>query len=103
MARVSLAPRADRDVAEIVGYLSAAAGARVADKYIDLFDALAERLSVYPETGAPRPRWGARTRIGIVEPYLVIYDYAAASDSVVVLRILHGHRRITKRLVNEAR
>jgi len=42
---------------------------------------------------------GARTRIAIVQPYLLIYDYAPGDDALTLLRILHGRRNITRALL----
>jgi plasmid stabilization system protein ParE len=38
-------------------------------------------------------------RCGVVEPYVVIYDYRA--DVVTVLRVLDGRRNITRRLIRQ--
>jgi toxin ParE1/3/4 len=42
---------------------------------------------------------GPNVRIGIVSPYIVIYRYAKNDDLVVVLRILHGRRKITGKML----
>ena len=39
----------------------------------------------------------------IVKPYLVFYDGGPHSESVHVLRILHGHRNITPELIASGR
>jgi plasmid stabilization system protein ParE len=58
--------------------------------------------------GAPRrlPRHrhgrlalGANTRIGIVRPYILIFDYVSDTDTLTLLRIVHGKRNITRRLI----
>lgn len=84
----------------ILADLAATAGHRVAARYLDLFEALYDRLSPYPEGGAPRLTLGQDVRIGIVSPYIVIYRYAAHDDTVTVLRIVHGRRRITGKLLS---
>ncbi len=68
-------------------------------KFSDLFDRLYERLESHPEGGAPRPDLGRHIRIGVVTPYLVIYRYAAENDTVTVLRLLDGRRRISGKLL----
>lgn len=55
------------------------------------------RLAEYPDIGAPRPRLGPYTRIGIISPYIAIYDHK--DDLVTVLQVLHGHRKITAKLL----
>lgn len=38
-------------------------------------------------------------RLGVVEPYVVIYDYRP--DVVTVLRVLDGRRKLTRRLIRQ--
>jgi len=56
-------------------------------------------LADFPDSGPPRPKVGAQIRIGIVSPYIVIYRHTEAEDTVRVLRIVHGSRRITGKLL----
>lgn len=86
----------DRDV--ILDYLEREAGVQTAAAYAERFAESIERLIDFPGSGAPRPALGAETRIAIVYPYLLIYDYSIASNAIVLLRILHGRRNITRRL-----
>ncbi len=101
MARVLIAATADEDVSEILTYLAAEAGMRVAAAYLERFDALYDHLAAYPQSGAPRPRLGQQIRIGIVSPYIVVYRYAKADDTVFIQRVLHGRRRITGKLLRK--
>ena len=73
---------------------------RVALEYGGRFRVTIERLLEFPRSGAPRPRLGSETRIAIVAPYILIYDYAPADDVLTLLRILHGKRDITRKLLN---
>jgi toxin ParE1/3/4 len=100
VARVVLTASADADTAFILRDLAANAGANVARRYDAEFDTLYRRLERFPESGAPRPALGALVRIGIVSPYNVIHEYVAADDVVTVMRLLHGRRRITRRMLN---
>ena len=100
MARVVLTASADADTAFILRDLAAKAGADVARRYDAEFDALYRRLERFPESGSPRPALGALVRIGIVSPYNVIHEYISADDVVTVMRLLHGRRRITRRMLN---
>ena len=59
-----------------------------------------ENLLTFPESGSPRPRLGAQTRIAIVAPYVLIYEYTRDDDVLMLLRILHGKRDITRKLLN---
>jgi toxin ParE1/3/4 len=103
MARIIIAPEADADTDGIIADLIAKAGVRVAVKYNNLFEKLYERLADHPGSGAPRPALGANMRIGIISPYIVVYRHSEADDTVTVLRIVHGRRRISGSLLRETR
>jgi toxin ParE1/3/4 len=79
--------------------LTAKAGGRTATKYDDLFTRLFDLLADFLGIGAPRPVLGTRIRIGIVLPYLVIYQYNERDDTVTIMRIVHGRRNITRVLL----
>ena len=99
MARVIISDLADVDSEDIITYLNDEAGRTTAAKYSHLFDDAYERLADYPESGSPKPQLGREARQCIIDPYVMIYDYAPVDDTVVILRILHGSRRITPRLL----
>ncbi|WP_088343106.1 MULTISPECIES: type II toxin-antitoxin system RelE/ParE family toxin [Rhodomicrobium] len=54
-----------------------------------------QRLTEMPRCGASRPGPGPHTRRLVIRPYILIYDYRSAADSVTLLRMAHGRRRIT--------
>ncbi len=99
MASVTASPSARQDAADIADYLATEAGKRIAVKYLGLFSAAYDKLAAYPESGPRRPRLGLSTRIDVVSPYLIIYDYDPRENTVLILRILHGARRITRKLL----
>ena len=101
MARVVITAAADGDAAAIIDDLAAKAGANVAVRYDADFDALYQRLKQFPESGAPRRKLGETVRIGVVFPYVVFYRYVEADDIVFVLRVLHGRRKITRRMLQQ--
>jgi plasmid stabilization system protein ParE len=41
----------------------------------------------------------ANPRIAIVRPFLIVYDHEADTESVTVLRVVHGGQRITEALL----
>jgi len=84
------------DLNEILDYPAMNAGKAVALRYAMAFQKAFDRIVEFPASGAPRPKLGPDTRLVIVQPYLIFYDYLAAQDSVHVLRILHSRRNITK-------
>jgi toxin ParE1/3/4 len=51
---------------------------------------------------ARRVALGQNIRIGIIVPYIIIYHNDDDSDTVTVLRIVHGRRRITGQLLGSA-
>ena len=101
MTQVILAASADADARAIFVDLAAKAGWRTAAKYDRDFDRLYVRLSEHPAIGAPRPSLGRNIRIGIVSPYIVLYRYSKASDTVTVLRLVHGRQRISHELLGD--
>lgn len=96
MTRLVVTADAETDTFAVLDHLEAKAGAQVAERYARRFRAAIERLIEMPQSGAPRPALGSDTRCLIVPPYLLIYDYALGDDIVVLLRVLHGRRRITR-------
>jgi toxin ParE1/3/4 len=97
MARIVITASADADLAEIIAYLREHAADTVAQKYATEFDAIYDRLVDFPGSGPRRTALGPDTRIVIVPPYVMIYDYA--DDTVTILRVVHGKRDITARLL----
>lgn len=99
MARVAFTGLADLDIDGIFLDLAAKAGRSVAVKYDELFERLYDRLADYPHSGAPRPALGEAIRIGVVAPFIVIYRYREEADTVTVLRVVDGRRRLSGRLL----
>ena len=97
---VSFSPtRRSSDSAFIYADLYAKAGKQTVLKYRALFKTLYERLGDFPDSGAPRPKVGKTARIGVVFPYIVIYRHVEAENLLIVLRIVHGRRRITGKML----
>ena len=95
MARLIVTSRARADIRQIIDYLEAHAGRSVALRFALEFDAAFDQIAELPMIGSPRAEFGPYTRLWIVNPYLVYYDFDAAGDIAVMLRVLHGHRLIT--------
>jgi toxin ParE1/3/4 len=96
MTRLVVTADAETDTFEILAHLEVRAGASVAERYARRFRDAITRIIEMPQSGAARPALGSDARCAIVSPYLLIYDYTVAEDMVVLLRILHGRRRITQ-------
>jgi toxin ParE1/3/4 len=101
MTRIVITDEASADEAGILNDLNAKAGLRTVAKFRGLIRSLFDRLAAHPAVGAPRPALGQHIRIGIVSPYIVIYRHTENDDTVTVLRIVHGRRRITGKLLSE--
>jgi toxin ParE1/3/4 len=100
MTRVVFTAAADADAAFIFDDLYAKAGKSTVVKYRAAFRTLYLHLAAFPDSGALRPKIGVNIRIGIVHPYIVIYRHTEAERIVSVLRIVHGNRRITGKLLH---
>jgi plasmid stabilization system protein ParE len=103
MAKVRLSLRARRDLLFVLEHLNDVAGVRAARKYDSNFERTIKRLARFPGLGSPRPHFGPETRMLSVDPYLIFYDGGPKSETVYVLRILHGHRNITPELIARGR
>ena len=101
MTRIVVSSAADADMAEILAYLLRKAGRATAVKYNALFEALYDGLAEHPDRGPPRPALGPHIRIGIVPPYIVIYEHEEGAEELTVLRIVHRRRKITGRLLSQ--
>lgn len=99
MTRLIVGDEAERDLDDLLAYLVSEAGVRTAENYARRFRRSIEQLMQFPGSGMLRPALGSSARIAIVYPYVIIYDHDAAKDSVTVLRIVHGRRSLTMRLL----
>lgn len=99
MTRLVVTADAEKDTDTILSYLEREAGAAVAEKYGRQFRDRIAGLLEWPEIGVPRPLLGEAIRVAVVSPYLVIYEYSRADDTLTLLRILHGRRNITDRML----
>jgi toxin ParE1/3/4 len=96
VTRLVVTADADSDFDNILTYLQQQAGERVAVDFGRRFDLTLRRLAQFPRSGSPRPALGAIARVARVSPYLPIYDYDGEDEAVILLRILHERRNITR-------
>lgn len=94
MTRVAVQVEAKGDLVDIFRYLGRYAGRTVADNYRQAFKAAFRILAAHPQVGALRPTLGRGVRLAVVDPYVVLHRYDQAADTVSVLRVLHGRRRL---------
>jgi toxin ParE1/3/4 len=99
MTKVVVSDAAHRDLLTILGDVAVAASEKIATFYAAEVDRFYARLALFPESGSLRRALGADARIGVVYPYVIVYDYLENEDTAIILCIVHGRRRITRRLV----
>jgi plasmid stabilization system protein ParE len=99
MTLLVVSPQANADFSNILERLRELAGQSVAERYARDLRAVYQRLTIFPEIGSPRRKLGGATRIVVLRPYLVVYDYFRRDDFVNVVRIVDGRRNVNRRLV----
>lgn len=103
MTRLIISADAERDLDEILDYLTNNAGGVTAAAYAERFTRSIERIITHPGAGSPRPALGKNTRITIVYPYILIYDFTFEKETATLLRVLHGKREFSERLIKGAK
>lgn len=88
--RLEVTADARADVADILSWLTRAAGRRVASDVVRRINVEIRRSREWPLTGAPRPKFGETTRMTTSDPYVIYFE--TEGDLVRVLRVLHGSR-----------
>ena len=99
MARVIVSLLTQSDTIRLISDLASKAGYGVAARYAADFDNLYTRLAAHPESGPLRPLIGRGVRIGIVSPFLALYEHHQRTDTVTVFRVVHGRRKITEAIL----
>ena len=83
--------RADEDLIDIwVGIAIDSPAA--ADRVLDAIQRRWQQLSFYPYSGVAREDIAPGLRCLVAGPYLTLYRIAA--DSILIIRVLHGRRKI---------
>ena len=96
---VVFAASAREDIASIFEYLCEHASSSTAeDIFAQIFDAI-ERLSRFPESGAPRDHVRSHYRMVPVSSWAVWYRYQPQHQEVRIVRVLHGHMDAERRLL----
>ena len=92
MARIIRAPAAEADAVEIWAYI-AADNSSAADRLLNRFDRMFQKLSSQPLLGKAVEEIAPNLRFIPIGSYLVFYR--PIKDGVEIARILHGARDIT--------
>ena len=89
---------ASQDLERISDDLERARGRTFAERYTDGLRQRIRTLATSPKRYRVRRRLGKGRRLMPELPYHIIYRVEA--DHVLILRILHGRRNITRQLIN---
>ena len=96
--RIVYTETARDDLIAIGDYIRDATGDVVADRFIGRVIATIESLETSPRRHRERPALGAGIRATGFRKYLIFYR--VEQDSVSIVRVLHGARRITASLIS---
>ncbi|HEX8224978.1 MAG TPA: type II toxin-antitoxin system RelE/ParE family toxin [Allosphingosinicella sp.] len=96
--RLRRLPQAIRDVEEIWQFI-AAEDVAAAERWIRRIADSTNRLTEFPNSGAPRPELAPGARSIVIGRYLVLYRVGA--DSVDIVRVVHGARELSRLLGDE--
>ena len=86
----SLHPGAEQDIADALDFYTERAGLRVAQRFLDEFERVAQLLVAHPGFGTPTMK-GRRIFPLRVFPYSVVYRSVEAGIRIIVVR--HQHRK----------
>ena len=100
MGELRFAPTAARDLEKIAEDIEAAAGVRVALKFVGSLRRSLETLANNPLVGRRRIGLGIGVRSWAVWPYVTFYR--PNGPDAEIIRIIHGRRRITRRLLGNS-
>lgn len=98
MSRVTVAPLAQSDAAQIWAYI-AEDDAAAADRLLKRFDEEINLLSTQPHSGKDAAALSDNLRFWPVGKYLIFYRPSA--EGIQVVRIIHGARRLRAELFDE--
>src|SRR5579862_6787906 len=99
MAKIYLAPAAQRDRDAILKTIAVDRGVDWALEYVEGLRKKIERvLETFPEAGRLRPELGHGVRSYPYDTYVIVYRLARGQIRIV--RILHGHRDLGAHLIS---
>jgi toxin ParE1/3/4 len=93
----TLAYPATEDLFSIQEWYDAQGASGAGDRILQAITDRCELLAKQPGIGRPCPRLGPGVRSSRVDPYLIFYR--PDGSDIIILRVLHGARRITRRLL----
>jgi plasmid stabilization system protein ParE len=97
VTQLMISHRAAADMVEIGEDIEAASDKASADKFLSRMTATMKKLARIPNAaGRLVPRLGSDVRSHPFKSYAIFMTYDPLSDTLVVLRVMHGRRRVTK-------
>ena len=97
MGQVRYSPSARADLEKIASEIIDNNGAIVAARVLRRMRRSLSNLGDYPEIGRKRPQLGRGVRSWPFRPWIAFYR--RAGDDVEVIRVIHGKRRINRKLL----
>ncbi len=92
MAVIQIAGPARHDLLRIFEQISQAAGYQAANNFFHRLARRFNQLENFSYVGHAREDYGINIRITTVAPYVILHR--ATSDTVIILRVLHGHQDV---------
>lgn len=97
--RITYTETARADIIAIGDYLREMAGDVIAERFVERIIATVESLECNPRRHRERPELAQGLRATGIRKYLIFYR--VEQDTVSIIRVLHGARRITAGLFSE--
>ena len=97
--KVTVSGNADADLLLILTKSIESWGANRAVEYRLGLNASIAMLGDHPEIGKRLPNLGSNVRRQVYESHIIVYENTS-DGQVLILRVVHGSRRLTKRLLS---
>ncbi len=97
MRSIVYAPEAQADLAAIGAYIAEQASETTAGRFLGRIRRTIEDMAHFPGSRPLVPELGADIRRLVVGRYLIFYRFD--ETTVFIVRVLHGARNITKKLI----
>lgn len=96
--RVTISEQARANLRSIYAHSYAQWGEEQATRYDDALDAAIDRIGDHPNIGKRLPHLGPSVHRLVCQSHVIVYE-RVSDDEIEILRIVHGNRRLTKRLL----
>ena len=100
--RILRSPEAHRDLLDIWAYITDKSSPSIADGFLARLSGAMEVIAYAPHIGRERSEFRGRPRSVVVNPYVIFYEPLPEGDGILVWRVIHGRRELS-RLVRRPR